>query len=143
MNLKLFVCVPLVALSAAACHKASATSAAAAGTPAASGTPGSVAQGSAPGSAAPGSAAPVPPKPVPAQLPDVVARVNGEDVKKADLERMIKTMEGRAGQPVPPDQRDAIYRGALDQLVVYTLLKQETKARGIKIDDAEIDRKVQ
>jgi peptidyl-prolyl cis-trans isomerase C len=84
-----------------------------------------------------------PPKPVPAQLPDIVARVNGQDVKKTDLERMIHTMEGRAGQPVPPDRRDEIYRGALDQLIVYTLLSQESQSRGIKIDDSEIDSKMQ
>src|SRR5438874_2144190 len=87
-------------------------------------------------------AAAAPAKPVPAQLTDVVARVNGEDVKKVDLERMIHTMEGRAGQPVPPDHRDEIYRSALDQLIVYTLLSQEGKNRGIKIDDAEIDAKM-
>jgi peptidyl-prolyl cis-trans isomerase C len=84
-----------------------------------------------------------PVKPVPQQLPDVVARVNGEDVKKADFERMIKTIEARAGQPMPPDRRDEIMRGALDQLVIYTLLSQESKARQIKIDDTEIDQKVQ
>ena len=74
---------------------------------------------------------------------DISMRVNGEDVKRADFDRMIKTMEGRAGQAVPPDRRDEIYRGALDQLVVYTLLKQEAKTRNIKIDDAEIDAKMQ
>ena len=71
--------------------------------------------------------APPPAKPVPQQLPDVVARVNGEDVKKEDFERMINTIEKRAGQPIPPDRRDEIMRGALDQLVVYTLLSQESK----------------
>jgi peptidyl-prolyl cis-trans isomerase C len=80
---------------------------------------------------------------VPAQLPDVIARVNGEDVKKAELERMIKTMEGRAGQPVPPDRRDEIYRGAIDQLVVYTLLKQEARSGNVKIDDAAINSKME
>jgi peptidyl-prolyl cis-trans isomerase C len=34
-------------------------------------------------------------------------------------------------------------RGALDQLVIYTLLSQESKARQIKIDESEIDQKVQ
>ena len=43
-------------------------------------------------------------------------------------------MEARAGQPIPPDRRDEILRGALDQLVVYTLLSQESKKRGIKVD---------
>lgn len=136
---KLFVCLAFAAATAAACNKGAAanksatTGAATAATPAGSGQP-----------AAPGQATPqAPPKPVPAQLPDVVARVNGEDVKKADLERMIKTMEGRAGQPVPPDRRDEIYRGALDQLIVYTLLKQESKSKNVKVDEAELDQKVQ
>jgi len=121
----------------AACKKGSA--AAAAGTAAAATPAGTKGQAGAPGQ----PAAATPPKPVPAQLPDVIARVNGEEVKKADLERMIKTMEGRAGQQVPPDRRDEIYRGAIDQLVVYTLLRQESKTRGIKIDDHEIDQKMQ
>jgi peptidyl-prolyl cis-trans isomerase C len=138
LKLKLFVCVALAAVTAAACNKGSANKSAApastAATPAAS-----AAQPGAPGQ----PAAVSPPKPVPAQLPDVVARVNGEDVKKADLERAIKTMEGRAGQPVPPDRRDEIYRNALDQLVVLTLLKQETKTKNIQVGDAEIDQQLQ
>jgi peptidyl-prolyl cis-trans isomerase C len=86
--------------------------------------------------------APTPPKPVPAQLPEVVARVNGVEVKKAEFERMLKTIEGRAGQPIPPDRRDEIMRGALDQLITYHLLSQESKSRGLKIEDAEIDAKM-
>jgi peptidyl-prolyl cis-trans isomerase C len=137
LKLKLFVCLALVAAAATACNKGSATNKAAA--PATAATPVGSGQPAAPGQ----PAAQAPPKPVPAQLPDVIARVNGEDVKKTDLDRMIKTMEGRAGQAVPPDRRDEIYRSALDQLVVYTLLKQESKTKGIKIDDAEIDQQVQ
>ena len=52
-------------------------------------------------------------------------------------------MEARAGQPIPADRRDEIMRGALDQLVVYTLLSQESKNRGIKVEEAEIDAKMQ
>jgi SurA-like protein len=84
----------------------------------------------------------VPPKPVPAQLPSVIARVNGQDVKKEDFDRIIHTMEARAGQPIPPDRRDEIMRGAIDQLVVYTLLSQESRNRGIKIQETEIDAKI-
>lgn len=137
MKSKLFVCAALVAVTAAACNKGAGANKSAA--PATAATQAGSGQPAAPGQ----PATPAPPKPVPAQLPDVIARVNGEDVKKADLERMIKTMEGRAGQPVPPDRRDEIYRGAIDQLVVYTLLKQESKARGIKVDETEINQKVQ
>lgn len=130
MKLKLFACVLLVAATAG-CHKsptpATTTASAAATNPA----------------AAPGQPAATPAKPVPAVLPAVVARVNGEDVKKADFERMIHTIEGRAGQPIPADHRDEVLRGALDQLVVYTLLAQESKTRGIKVDDADVNQKMQ
>lgn len=79
------------------------------------------------------------PKPVPAELPDVIARVNGEAIGKFDLERAIKNVEGRAGQPVPAGDRDRIYRGILDQLIAYRLLTQESKSRKIEVPDAEVD----
>jgi peptidyl-prolyl cis-trans isomerase C len=85
---------------------------------------------------------PAPPKPVPAQLPDVLARVNGEPVKKEEFERMVRTIETRAGQPIPADRRDEILRGALDQLITYTLLSQESKKRGVTVDPAEIETKM-
>ncbi|HET6615800.1 MAG TPA: peptidylprolyl isomerase [Dehalococcoidia bacterium] len=128
MKLKLCVCVLAVGVSAAACKKAPATQTAG--------------QTAAPAAAASSAQPAAPPKPVPAQLPDVVARVNGEDVKKAEFERMIHTIEARAGQPVPAERRDEILRGALDQLIVYKLLAQEGKARGINITDADVDGKV-
>ena len=74
---------------------------------------------------------PAPPKPVPAQLPDVLARVNGEAVTKVDFDRLIKNMEARANQPIPAERRDDVYRKALDQLVTYTVLSQETRARKV------------
>jgi peptidyl-prolyl cis-trans isomerase C len=134
---KVLLSVVVVCVSTSACNKAPAAQQAAAGTtpPAATG------QGSGTPPAPP--AAPAPPKPVPAELPAVIARVNGEDVKKEEFERMIKTLESRAGQPIPPDRRDEILRGALDQLVVYTLLAQESKTRGVKVDEAEIETKMQ
>ena len=91
-----------------------------------------------PGEAAPAApAAQEPVKPVPATLPAVVARVNGEEVSKADFDRFLKQMEVRAGQPVPANRRDEIYRAIVDQLVTYTALVQETRARGVTVDDAE------
>jgi peptidyl-prolyl cis-trans isomerase C len=96
--------------------------------------------------AAAGAAAPpaeeAPAKPVPAQLPEVVARVNGEPIDKTEFEKAIKNVEGRAGGPVPADQRDRVYRGVLDQLISYRLLMQETKARKIDVPDAEIDARI-
>lgn len=86
---------------------------------------------------------PTPPKPVPQQLPEVIARVNGEAVKKDEFEQMLKTMERQAGQPIPADRRDEIIRGALDQMITYKVLSLESRARGIKVEEAEVEAKLQ
>jgi peptidyl-prolyl cis-trans isomerase C len=91
------------------------------------------------GTTAAAQAPEAPAKPVPAELPAVVARVNGEAIDKAEFEKALKNVEGRAGQPVPADQRDRVYRGVLDQLIAYKLLMQETKARKIDVADADVD----
>lgn len=137
MRLKVLLYVVIACTAIGACKKGPAAQTAAAGA-----TP-PAATGQGPGTPPAAQTPPTPPKPVPSQLPPVVARVNGEDVKKEDFERMVKTLEARAGQPIPPDRRDEILRNALDQLVVYTLLSQESKARGIKIEEPEIDAKMQ
>ena len=85
------------------------------------------------------STPPEPPKPVPAQLPEVLARVNGEAVSRAEFERAVQALESRAGGPVPPDQRDQVLRGVLDQIIGYKLLQQESKARNVAVADAEIE----
>jgi len=85
------------------------------------------------------AAQPEPPKPVPAQLPDVLARVNGQNITKTELDTLIKNMEMQAGRSVPAERRDEILRGALDQLVTRALLAQESKARNVTVTDAELD----
>ena len=117
-----------VAIAMCACSKA----------PAASASPAPQTTGAgkaAPGqTAAPAAPAPQPPKPVPAQLPDVVARVNGEAMTKAEFERAVAAIEGRAGGPVPAEQRDQVFRDVLDQVVGFKLLVQETNARKARCD---------
>jgi peptidyl-prolyl cis-trans isomerase C len=81
-------------------------------------------------------------KPVPAQLPDVLARVNGEDVKKAEFEMAIRSLEERARSPVPAEQRDEVYRQVLDRLIGFHLLVQEAKARNVLAPPWEVDRQV-
>jgi peptidyl-prolyl cis-trans isomerase C len=88
---------------------------------------------------APQPAADAKPKPIPAQLPDVIARVNGEAIARNDLEKAIKNVEGRARQPVPAAERDRIYRGVLDQLVAYRLLTQESRSRKIDVPEADVE----
>ena len=41
-------------------------------------------------------------------------------------------MEGRAGRPVPAEQRDQVYRGVLDGLILFKLLCRRGGARGIR-----------
>jgi peptidyl-prolyl cis-trans isomerase C len=84
---------------------------------------------------------PQPPKPVPAELPDVIARVNGQDVKKADFDMLVRNIELSQG-PIPPARRDEVLRSAINQLVEYTLLQQEAKARNLTVSDAEVDERM-
>jgi peptidyl-prolyl cis-trans isomerase C len=86
--------------------------------------------------------APAPPKPMPAELPDVLARVNGQPVTKADFDRLVKNIEAGRG-PIPADQRDKVLRAVLDQLITYNVMKQEAAARGLAVADAEIDNQMQ
>lgn len=80
-------------------------------------------------------------KPVPAQLPEVVARVNGESITGKDLDNAVRAIAGRAG-PVPPDERDRVYRGVLDDMIGYRLIIQEAKARKIAVADADVDAQI-
>ncbi len=92
----------------------------------------------APGAPGTPAATPAPAKPVPAQLPEVVAKVNGQDVRKADFDMMVKDMELGQG-PIPAERRDEVLRGTLDRLITYTVLSQEAKTRKVTATDAEID----
>ena len=93
------------------------------------------------GSEAPGSgpAAAEAARPVPAQLPAVVAYVNGEPISGADLELAVGEVEANAGEPVPAEQRDVVIREVLDQLIGYRLLWQESLLRRISVPEAEVD----
>jgi peptidyl-prolyl cis-trans isomerase C len=104
------------------------------------------AAGPAPAGAAAGSqatTAPAPaPKPVPAQIPDVVARVNGEAVTKTDFDRAVQNLEARAGGPIPAEQRDQVLRGVLDQIIGYTVLVQEGRTRKVTVPDSDVDARI-
>ena len=83
-------------------------------------------------------ATPPAPKPVPAELPSVVAKVNGDDIQRGEFETTIQNVESRAGRPVPPEQRDQVYRGVLEDLIALRLLKQEVARRQLTATDAEL-----
>jgi len=81
---------------------------------------------------------PAPPKPMPAQLPEVLATVNGQPVTKADFDRLLKNMEAGRG-PIPAERRDEVLRAALDQLITYNVMKQEAAARKLAVSDTDVD----
>lgn len=121
--------LPLVVLLClTACSKGSAANAS---TTAAAAAP---AQGS--------TAEPAAVKAVPEQLPEVIAKVNGESITKAEFEKALAGMEQRAGGPVPSQERDRIYRGIVDQLVSYHLLIQESKTRKVAVADADVEARI-
>jgi peptidyl-prolyl cis-trans isomerase C len=113
-------------------------------TPAGAATASAATPAQQPASAPPAGAllGPEPPKPVPAQLPDVLARVNGEAVNKPEFDRAVGALEARNGGPVPAEQRDRILREVLDQIVSYKLLIQESRTRKIAATDAEVDERI-
>jgi peptidyl-prolyl cis-trans isomerase C len=82
------------------------------------------------------------PKPIPQQLPAVVARVNGEDIPRADFERALAVLQTRAGGPVPPERRDEVLRGLLDQLITYRLLVQEARQRKLIASEQEVNARI-
>lgn len=83
-------------------------------------------------------AAPPAAKPVPAVLPQVLAKVDGQPVSRAELEEAIKQAEANAGRSVPADRRDEIYRGLLDQVILFKLLAKEATVRGITVTPQEV-----
>jgi len=89
------------------------------------------------------TAAADPKKPVPETLPDVLARVNGESITKAEFQQQISQMEMAAGQQVPKEQRDEIYRKALDQLINVRVLKLEANTRNLAADDKAVEEQMQ
>ncbi len=79
-----------------------------------------------------------------AELPDVIARVNGTPIDRIEFERAVRAQEQQAGQPVPLQLRDAVYQSVLDRLVAFHLLMQESETREVSVApeaiDGEIDR---
>src|SRR3989442_565933 len=91
------------------------------------------------GPPAPGAAQTPTAKPMPAQLPAILAKVDGEAIERGELENAVKGIEARAGSAIPAERRDEILRGVLDQLVDFHVLAQESRARKVEVSDAEIE----
>ena len=79
---------------------------------------------------------------VPEQLPAIVARVNTHTITGDELERAVRSAEIKAGQALPPQFRDQVYRSVLDRLVSFHLLLQESETLSISADDAAVDARI-
>ena len=123
---------------------ASQTTAATTATPAAQPAPGAAQPAAQPAGAAQAPAAPgaqpgpETPKPVPAVLPQVLAKIGDQPVGRDELETAVKEAEARAGKTVPPTERDVVYRGLLDRVILFRLLSSEAKVRGVTVTPQEV-----
>ncbi|HJX27645.1 MAG TPA: peptidylprolyl isomerase [Thermoanaerobaculia bacterium] len=104
--------------------------------------------GAAPGTPGQPGAAPSPEaaKPVdPNQLPAVVARVNGEEIKKQELVDQAQEMRQQLArlQGIQAPLNSAFYNDVLNSMVANRLLLQEAKTLGLMFTDAEIEAEIQ
>ena len=77
-----------------------------------------------------------------AKSDEVVARVNGAEIKRKELDAAVQAFTfqmARRGRPIPPGQGAVVERDILDELIGRELLREE----GSKHIPADIDKKVQ
>tara|TARA_Y100000588_G_C14218728_1_gene910032 strand:+ start:176 stop:1204 length:1029 start_codon:yes stop_codon:yes gene_type:complete len=77
--------------------------------------------------------------PVAAELPSVVAHVNSHSITREELERAVRSAEIQAGQALPTQFRDQVYRSVLDRLISFHLLVQEAEALDISVTESTIE----
>jgi peptidyl-prolyl cis-trans isomerase C len=98
---------------------------------------------SAPGSVVPDSPnpteAPEDVAPVPSVLPDVVARVNDDNIAGSELQLAVTRLESQMGAPLSDEERSHVIREVLGQLIAYRLLTQEATTQGLDASEGEID----
>lgn len=113
------------------------------------GTPTAQDQAAAPGTAQPGapaaSAAPATPVVPPEKMPAVVAKVNGEEIKKDELLEEADKLKAQLTQAGQGQQAasDQFYRQVLDGMIARTLLTQAAKAQGVVATDDEAKKEVE
>ena len=79
---------------------------------------------------------------------DMVARVYGHAITHSQLERAICErlwIEGRVNETLTPEERDAVRKAALDDLIDHELLQAKAGADDSRfpVSDAELDERVQ
>ncbi|MDF1496607.1 MAG: SurA N-terminal domain-containing protein [Patescibacteria group bacterium] len=80
------------------------------------------------------------------ELPDVVARVNGTEIKKAELEAtemQILSSQGIDPTTLTLENRQQLRAQALDNLVSNALVKQAAATAGVTAEEADIDAQIE
>ena len=94
----------------------------------------------------PAAAAPAPaaaPKPAD-NLPKVVAVVEGTDITKTELEQTLgafMAQRGREGGAVSENEKPALYRTVLEDLIVDRLISKRSAA--LKVGDPDVDKEIE
>ncbi len=90
------------------------------------------------------AAAPTAPVVPPEKMPVVVAKVNGEEIKKDQLLEEADKLKAQLAQMGQPQQaaNDQFYRQVLDGMIARTLLTQAAKAQGVTATEEEVKQEV-
>jgi parvulin-like peptidyl-prolyl isomerase len=77
--------------------------------------------------------------PVPRELPDVVARVDGEEIHKWEVEAALREITFGNMHPVPQSERDELVRLLLDRIIGHHLAADLARKRQVAVSDAELE----
>ena len=80
----------------------------------------------------------------PAKLPAVVAKINGVEIKKAQLVAEAAQLRQQLAQAqgIQAPLNSEFYKQVLDGIVARTLLTQEAKAQNVTVSDAEVEQQM-
>jgi parvulin-like peptidyl-prolyl isomerase len=79
----------------------------------------------------------------PDKLPVVVAKVNGQEIKKAELLKEAEGLKSQlGGANLPAALPAAFYRQVLDGMIARQLLMADAKAQGITVTDADVQQQL-
>lgn len=80
--------------------------------------------------------------PVPAQLPAIVARVNGEAIEGWEVEAALREITLSNLHPIPQAERDELVRSILDRIIGHHLAAQLARTRKLTVSEAAVDAEV-
>jgi peptidyl-prolyl cis-trans isomerase C len=83
-------------------------------------------------------------RPATSDLPEIVAVVEGVEIKKAELDRALAAIlaqQNRTVASIPPEQKPTVYRAVLDQLIIDRLISK--RSAEVKVADPEIEEMIE